>query len=71
MTLLSLQNGRKVLRYKMSEPDQELLVRLQKIADQPRSFEDRLKTMNDLYETNSYHPQVPPAPALGEDDDED
>lgn len=25
------------------------------------SFSDRMKSMNDLYETNSYHPPVPEA----------
>ncbi|MDP1590218.1 MAG: hypothetical protein Q8M07_20865 [Prosthecobacter sp.] len=46
----------------MTESYQKTVERMQRIADQPRSFAERLKTMNDLYETNSFHPPVQPAP---------
>ena len=31
---------------------------MQKIADEPESFDEARKRMRDLYETNSFHPPV-------------
>ena len=44
----------------MAKKDPELLKRLQKVADQPETFQDALARMNALYETNSYPNSVPP-----------
>ena len=46
----------------MQETAQSIRERMQKIADQPRSLDERMKNMNDLYETTSYHPKVESAP---------
>lgn len=58
----------KVESHLMTESYQKILERMQRIADQPRSFEESMRSMNELYETNSYHPPVPPAEAPENED---
>ncbi len=52
----------------MKKPALMSLEEMQKIADRPRSSDERQKIMDDLYETNFYHPEVPPAPAPPHDE---
>ena len=52
----------------MTESHTDLVERMQQIADQPETLEKTLARMNDLYETNSFHPQ---AEAAAAPDDED
>ena len=51
----------------MSIPDQNLGKRLSENADQPVNFQESSATLNELYETDSYHPVVKEAEAPDED----
>ncbi len=51
----------------MPIPDQNLEKGPPEKADQLVSFEERLARMNELYETNSYQPEVKEAAAPEED----
>ena len=51
----------------MPIPDENLEKRLSEKADQPVSFEESSASLRELYETNSYQPEVKEAEAPEED----
>jgi len=52
----------------MPKTAQLSLEEMLKIVDRQEPFQDRMKRMNDLYETNFYRPEVTPAEAPPHDE---
>ena len=53
------------------ESKKEMLARMMEIANRPECWEEGVKRMNDLYETNHYFPKVKEAEAPPDEDEEE